>query len=71
MAFECNFGNDHGCSSLSLLGVGTLGLSTLILDFELGLKGLAVSPVCPAAAQPYLVLIGWIPDGYSALRGIG
>lgn len=69
MAFECNFGNDHGCSSLSLLGVGTLGL--LILDFELGQEGLAVSPVCPAAAQPYLVLIGRISDGYSGLRGIG
>lgn len=32
---------------------------------------LAVSPVSPSATQPHLVLIGWVPDRYSALCGIG
>lgn len=77
--FGVKFGNDFGCSSLSLLGISSphwvLNLDkfqTCTLDnWFLRWSTLAVSPVSSCATQPHLVLIGWIPDGYSALCGIG
>lgn len=73
-------GDDRGCSCWSLLGVNDpppppMGLQTLShfrflagTSLLLPSSTLAVSPVCPCAAQTHLVLKGCIPDG--ALGGV-
>lgn len=78
--FGVQFGNDHDCSSLPLLDTGIplgFGKPWFISNFYIEQNcffqwsTLAVSPVSPCTAQLHLVLTGWIPDGYTALCGIG
>lgn len=80
MALECNLAMImnvvHGYCLASAAHSGGFEpwfISDLYMgrNWSLQSSTLAVSPVSPCTTQPNLVLIGWIPNGYSALCGVG